>query len=223
MNRELENLVEQYRRQSTLGRLLAHSWENLRFVVLDTESTGFDPRRDHLISIAGVGVIRREIDLSDSFDILMPVAYNTSSVMVHGITREASAAEGIPEDEAMARFLGFVRDAIVVGHHVGHDIAILSAASERHFGIPMFNDSVDTLDLALRLQKSGFLRLDENLDKFSLDAFCHYFNVVPHDRHTAAGDAFITAQIFIKLLHRAWQAGLHTLDELSERWEWEDA
>jgi DNA polymerase-3 subunit epsilon len=42
------------------------------------------------------------------------------------------------------------------------------------------------------------------------------FGVIPYDRHTAAGDAFITAQIFLRLLRLASRHGRDTLGRLSE-------
>jgi DNA polymerase-3 subunit epsilon len=49
---------------------------------------------------------------------------------------------------------------------------------------------------------------------FSLDDLCEMFGVVPHDRHTAGGDAFITAQIFLRLLRAAKAVGRLTLESL---------
>jgi len=54
---------------------------------------------------------------------------------------------------------------------------------------------------------------------FSLDGLCRRFGVQPHDRHTAAGDAFITAQIFVKLLRVAKRAGRDTLSQITQRFE----
>src|SRR5690606_37588877 len=110
------------------------SWENCRFVVLDTESTGLDARRDRLITIGAVAVFRTQIEMEDSFEVMMPIAYNTSSVTLHGITREL-AESGMPEEEALALFLEFLGDAIIVGHHIRHDVTMIDAACERHFGI----------------------------------------------------------------------------------------
>ena len=60
--------------------------------------------------------------------------------------------------------------------------------------------------------------LPENtrIEGFSLDHLCQRFGVVPHDRHTAAGDAFITAQVFQRLLRLARKAGRDTLGALAE-------
>ena len=203
--------------QLTWDRYLG--WENARFVVLDCESTGLDSRRDRIVSIGAVAAIHFEVCLEDAFEVFMPIAYNTSSVTLHGITREAAEAKGIEEPVALERFLRYVRDGVIVGHHVGHDIAMLEAAANRHFGIERLpNLSNDTMDLALRLEELGVLNKPDGPRSFSLDSLCQRFEIPPHDRHTAMGDAFLTARIFQILLRKARRAGLLRLGDLTERY-----
>src|SRR3954451_13524292 len=82
--------------------------EQVRFVVLDTETTGLDPRRDRLITIGAVAVQFGEILLEDAFEVLLKLDYNRSSVTVHGITRDESL-RGIAEPHALALFLDYLR------------------------------------------------------------------------------------------------------------------
>src|SRR6185369_13049551 len=89
----------------------------------------------------------------------------------------------------------------------GHDIEALSCAAERHFGFRLQNRSVDTMDLTLHLQDDGAFAGSGPIGKFTLDSLCDLFGVAPHDRHTAGGDAFITAQIFLRLLRAARRVG----------------
>jgi DNA polymerase-3 subunit epsilon len=187
--------------------------EEIRFVVLDTETTGLDPRRDRLITIGAVAVRGGQIMLDDAFEALLKVAYNNSSVTVHGITRD-EAAGGMDEAEALVLFLDYLRDGVIVGHHIGHDIAVLNNACERHFGVTLKNSSLDTMDLTLHLKDAGAFDGLPMTEGFSLDGLCEMFGVVPHDRHTAGGDAFITAQIFLRLLPAARGVGRNTLDLL---------
>jgi len=185
----------------------------IRFVALDTETTGLDPRRDRIITIGAVVVQGGEILLDEAFEVLLKLAYNNSSVTVHGITRD-EAAEGMEEREAVALFLDYLRDGVIVGHHIGHDITALNVACERHFQLTMGNRSLDTMDLTLHLNDDGAFAGMPMAAGFSLDALCDMFGVVPHDRHTAGGDAFITAQIFLRLLRAAKAVGRTTLDSL---------
>jgi DNA polymerase-3 subunit epsilon len=189
--------------------------DQIRFVVLDTETTGTDPKRDRLISIGATAVKAGQIDLSDSFEEMLKIDYNTSAVTVHGITKD-QAREGLNEAEAIELFLSYLRDGVIVGHHIGHDVETISCACERNFGFRLKNRSLDTMDLTLNLQKDGAFENKSSLSGFSLDALCEFFGVTPHDRHTAGGDAFITALIFLKLLRIARKYGRDNLGSLAE-------
>jgi DNA polymerase-3 subunit epsilon len=170
----------------------------VRFVVLDTETTGLDPRRDRIVTIGAVGVQGGEILLEDRFEALLRVAHNTSAVTVHGVTRDDSR-HGLDEALALRLFLEYLKDGVIVGHHIQHDVQTLNAGYERHFGSQIENLCLDTMDLALHLEKDGAFAGQD-------------------DRHTAAGDAFLTAQVFQRLLRLAARCGRTTLDRLVEPW-----
>ena len=187
----------------------------VRFVALDTETTGLDPRRDRLITIGAVAVRAGEILLDDSFEVLLTLDYNRSSVTVHGITRD-EALSGMKEPEALALFLDYLQDGVIVGHHIGHDIEALNCAYERHFNLRLRNRSLDTMDLALHLKEDNAFGNRQMAEGFSLDALCDMFGVAAHDRHTAGGDAFLTAQIFLRLLRCANVVGRNTLDSMCQ-------
>ena len=205
-----------------------HTWsdnsdpEKVRFVVLDCETTGTDPRRDKLISIGAVVVEAGEIVLEDSFEVLLKVAYNGSAVTVHGITRD-EAADGLSEAEALAAFIPWLRDGVIVGHHIGFDIILINLACQHLFNFELRNRSLDTMALTLLLERDGAFNEQKEIQGFSLDALCSQFGVTPHDRHTAGGDAFITAQVFLRLLRLAKRHGRITLGELCEPFETMDA
>ena len=189
--------------------------DQVRFVVLDSETTGLDPRHDRLITIGSVAVCSGEIQIDDSFDALIRVDENTSAVAVHGVTRDESRG-GIEEPEALERFLDYVRDGVIVGHHIGHDIATFDAGYERHWGVRLLNRSIDTMDLTLHLEQDGAFAGRPPIRQFTLDALCEMFDVIPHDRHTAGGDAFITAQVLLRLLKLAARCGRTTLGSISQ-------
>lgn len=189
--------------------------EQVRFVVLDSETTSLDPRTARLITIGAVGVQGGEILLEDNFEVLLRVSHNTSAVTVHGVTRDESM-RGLEEPEALKLFLDYVKDGVIVGHHIGHDISTFNAGYERNFGFTIDNRSLDTMDLTLHLERDGAFAGRDQISNFSLDGLCTMFGVVPHDRHTAAGDAWITALIFLRLLRLAAKHGRTTLGRLAE-------
>ena len=190
---------------------------DVRFLSVDTESTGLDARRDFLVAYGAVAVIGGEIRLDDTFEALVRRPFNDVNVTLHGITREASQ-QGMQPEVALAAFLSYARNGVLVGHHIGHDIAMLDAAAERFFKIALKNRFLDTMELAFHLERDGVLEPFGERGDFSLDGLCARFGIAPHGRHTAPGDAFLTAQIFLKLLPLARRAGRTTLGRLCERW-----
>jgi DNA polymerase III subunit epsilon len=188
--------------------------EQVRFVVLDSETSGLNPRVDRIITIGAVAVQAGEIVLEDQFASLVRVD-DTGTVTVHGVTPDESR-RGMEEPEALERFLDYVRDGVIVGHHIGHDIATFDAGYERHWGTRLLNRSLDTMDLTLYLEQDGAFAGRPPIRQFTLDALCEMFGVIPHDRHTASGDAFITAQVFLRLLNLASRHGRTRLQDISQ-------
>ena len=207
--------IDQYRNR------FAATWKDddpidgVRFVALDSETTGLNPVTDRIITIGAVAVQGGDILLEDSFEALLRVERNTAAVTVHGITRDQTRG-GVDEPEALRRFLDYLQDGVIVGHHIDHDIATLNAACRRHWGFDLMNRSLDTMDLTLNLERSGAFADRDRIREFTLDSLCEMFSVIPHDRHTAGGDAFITAQVFLRLLRVAWRHGRNRLGALCE-------
>ena len=201
-----------------------HTWSDetaiarVRFVVLDSETTGLNPATDRIITIGAVAVVAGEIVLADSFGALLRVERNTEAVTVHGVTRDESR-KGIEEAEALELFLEYLGDGVIVGHHIGHDIATFDAALNRHWGFTLVNRSLDTMDLTLHLERDGAFAGRPAIRHFTLDALCDMFGVIPHDRHTAGGDAFITAQVFLRLIRLGARFRRGTLARISEPFE----
>ena len=189
--------------------------DRVRFVVLDSETTGLNPRTDRIITIGAVAVQSGNIVLEDSFEALLQVTHNTSAVTVHGVTRDESRG-GMDEPTALSLFLEYLKDGVIVGHHIDHDINTLNAGFERHWGFALLNRTLDTMDLTLNLERSGAFADRPPIRQFTLDALCDLFEVIPYDRHTSSGDAFITAQIFLRLLRLASRHGRERLDRMCE-------
>lgn len=178
----------------------------VRFIVLDSETTGFSPRLDRILTIGAVAVRDGEILLDDSFDALLRVTGDVGPVDIHGVTPEQTR-RGVEEGEALERFLDYLRDGVIVGHHIGHDVSMLDAGYERIGDVRLLNRTLDTADLALHLAQDGAFAGRTLPGHVTLDSLADLFGVIPHDRHTASGDAFITALVFLRLLKLAGRHG----------------
>jgi DNA polymerase-3 subunit epsilon len=192
-------------------------WRHARFIVLDTEMTGLDCRVDRLVSIGAIACVGMELTLDDAFEAFIRISHNTSAVHIHGITRELAESEGLPEATVLERFLPYLRDGVIVGHHVDDDLTMLELACRRCFGLERIpNFRIDTMHLAFALEQAGLLERppSDAEPNYSLDGLCQRFGIAPHDRHTAMGDAFLTGQLFLRLLRRAARGGQLTLERL---------
>ena len=214
----MDAVLEQYQQR------FATTWsddtpiDRVRFIALDSETTGLNPLTDRLITIGAVAVQDGEIVLEDSFEAMLQVSRNTAAVAVHGITRDQTRG-GLEEPEALRLFLDYLQDGVIVGHHIGHDISTLNVGYQRHWGFDLLNRSLDTMDLTLHLERAGAFAGRPPIAHFTLDSLCEMFGVTPHDRHTADGDAFLTAQVFLRLVRLASRFGRNTLIRICEEFE----
>jgi DNA polymerase-3 subunit epsilon len=206
-------LVCAYQNYAAKRRSAKKPVEEIRFVCFDAETTSLDPLQAGVVALGAVTVLGGDIQMDDSIELLVRQTYNSSSVTVHGITRQESQA-GLAEDEAIAQLLAFFRDSVIVGHHVGFDIGVINHVSSRLFDVELHNKSIDLAELSILLARDGAL---PEMADFSLDSLLRVLGIEPHDRHTAAGDAFLAALAFQRLLRVARHVGRVTLAQLMEK------
>ena len=167
-----------------------------RYVVFDTETTGLDVKSDAILSIGAVGISGNSIVVNDYIEVFVEQnVFKKESVSIHGILKEGKERK-VTEYEAVICFLDFIKDSTLVGHHVRFDIAMINAALKRMGLGKLKNRSMDT---DLMYQKFKGLQEDQHS---SLDELCRVFKIQKSDRHTSAGDAFITALVFLRLKNK---------------------
>ena len=173
---------------------------DIRFVVFDTETTGFDFNEDRILSIGAVRVENQSIEISDNFEVfLKQYKFNPETVKIHGIIQNEKFTK-ISEFEALKRFLSYIQNSVLVAHHAGFDIKMINKALSRH-NLPKLKNRI--LDTAVLYKKTRIMTNFIDRDKvYSLDEIAEAYNIDLIDRHTASGDAFLTAFIFMKLLSR---------------------
>jgi len=179
-----------------------------RFVVVDVETSGLDPRRDRLLAIGAVVVVAQRLQPGTGYDATVhsPVPSARDNILVHGITPDAQTG-GLAPDEALMGFLELARHDVLVAFHAGFDQAVLDRALREQLGVRLPNLWVDLAWLAPALVPAGYRHraLDDWLAEFGLRA---------HVRHSAASDAFASAELLLILLAHAGAAGLETVGHL---------
>lgn len=213
MSETPSELASAYQDYAAKRRSAKKPVDEIRFVCFDAEATSLDPLQAGVVALGAVAVVGGDIQLDDSIELLVRQSYNSSAVTVHGITRQESLA-GLGEEKAVAQLLFYLRDAVIVGHHVAFDIALINQAARRFFDLKLHNKSIDTAQLSILLARDGAL---PEMADFSLDSLLRVLSIEPHDRHTAAGDAFLTALAFQRLVRVARHVGRVTLAQLMEK------
>ena len=175
--------------------------DSIRFVILDTETTSLDSANFSLLSFGGIAAKEMSLNLADSLEIVFrqPNADVEESAQIHGILQSHSE-QGMEPRNALPRIIEFIGNSVLVGHHLDFDRKILDKTLQREYpGTKIMNKAIDTAELALRLEhfNDGYVHKPED---YSLDSLCQRYHITPSDRHTAAGDAFLTGQLFLKLL-----------------------
>ncbi|RKN75925.1 3'-5' exonuclease [Ulvibacterium marinum] len=185
--------------------------QEVRFVVLDTETTGFDYAKDRILSIGALTLQNTKISVADSFSAyLEQEIHSEKTVKIHGIRKEGRN-DTIPEEEALQSFLTFLGNAVIIAHHALFDIHMINAALDRLDLPDLKNQYLDTSTLYKKTRlRSNLLQQQEN---YTLDELADKFNISKKDRHTALGDAYITAIAFLKIL-----AKLREKREVTLKW-----
>jgi DNA polymerase-3 subunit epsilon len=192
------------------------SIEDICYVVVDTELTGLDPKRDSIVSIGAVKMSGKKISLGDSFyKLVKPQTSLTSdSVVIHGIT--PSEVEEKPDIEsALPEFTAFCKGCVIVGHFVSLDMSFLQREIKklgRAFDMPVLDtykiyEWIMGHDDRPRRDVGG----NGNKDLFTL---AKKYGVEVSDAHNALIDAFITAQLFQRFLSRLPKLGVRTVKDL---------
>lgn len=182
---------------------------DLPALVFDCETTGLDVTRDRMVSIGAVRLQGARLFRSLVLDRLVNpgVPIPPRSTAVHGITDAmVEAAPSFGKVEPLFRELA--EGCVLIGHNVPFDIAILRLEYEAA-GIDWPTPhSLDLLQLVTVL--------DPALESASLDALADFWGVENRGRHTALGDALVTAEIFRVLLPRLADLGVHTLGDAND-------
>jgi len=167
----------------------------VREVILDTETTGLDPKKgDRLIEIGCIEIFNR-----------IPTGreYHCFINPERDVPAEAQAVHGLSTDflkdkplfrKVAREFLQFIGDDTLVIHNAQFDIGFLNFELERAgLGSIAMDRVVDTLALARRKHPAG---------PNNLDALCKRYGIDNSKRtkHGALVDSLLLAEVYVELL-----------------------
>ncbi|MBE2241828.1 MAG: DNA polymerase III subunit epsilon [Burkholderiaceae bacterium] len=181
----------------------------LAYTVFDTETTGLSPSQgDEIIQVGATRIVAGKLRREESFEQLVDPrrALPEAGIAIHGITPEMLA--GQPTIAAvLPAFHAFAQDTVLVAHNAAFDMRFLQLKEEA-CGVVFDQPVLDTLLLSAVVHP--------NQASHSLEEIAARFDVTVLGRHTALGDAIVTAEVFLKMIPLLADKGIHTLAQARE-------
>jgi DNA polymerase-3 subunit epsilon len=197
-------------RASDASRALAdRRLVDLVFTVFDTETTGLDPSGgDRILQIGATRIVAGKLRREDCFEQLVDPQRDIPAVgiPIHGITPEMVAGKPA-QDVVLPAFHAYAADTVLVAHNAAFDMRFLELA-EGATGVRFDQPVLDTLLLSAVAHPAQ--------ESHKLEAIAERLGVAVLGRHTALGDAMVTAEIFLKLVPALAERGITTLGEALE-------
>lgn len=169
-----------------------------RWVVLDVETSGLDPRSDHLLSIAALGLSvdwptrKMRAVMADSFEVLVrpPEASDRANVLLHGIGHGAQRF-ALEPTLALDGFLAFVGDSPLLAFHTSFDQTVIERALKTHKKRSIRNPWVDIEHLCQVAERG--------IRAKSLDEWMQALGVHCLARHRAAADTLAGCELLMRI------------------------
>ena len=181
----------------------------MREIVLDTETTGLNPRGGDRIVEIGCVELLNSIPSGQIFHCYLNPDRDMPepAFAVHGLSAEFLKDKPRFSD-VVEDFLNFVADAPLVIHNAAFDLGFINAELDRIAKNPVGSERlVDTLLLARRKHPGGSNRLDDLCVRYGIDA-------TRRTKHGALLDAELLAEVYVELTG-ARQARLGLLENVN--------
>ena len=181
----------------------------LSYTVFDTETTGLSPREgDRIIQIGATRIVAGKLRRQEAFEQLVDPDRDlpAAGIAIHGIT--PAMVQGQPRiGEVLPAFHAFAQETVLVAHNAAFDMAFLQV-EEAGSGVRFTQPVLDTLLLSAVIHPQQ--------ESHSLEAIAERLGVTILGRHTALGDAMVTAEVFLKMIPLLAAQGITTLAQARE-------
>lgn len=165
-----------------------------REIVLDTETTGFEPSEGHRIVEIGCVELDGLLPTGNTFHVYINPQRDmpAGAYEVHGLSAEFLSGHPVFEAQAEA-FIEFIGDAPLVIHNASFDMKFINAELKTVGRPPLpMSRAIDTLAMARRAFPGS---------PASLDALCRRFGIDNASRtlHGALLDSELLAEVYLEL------------------------
>ena len=177
---------------------------DLVYSVFDTETTGLQPSAgDEIIQIGAVRIVNNRLLRQEIFDQLVDpdIPLKPEGIPIHGITE--AMLSGQPRlDVVLPAFHDFCAETVLVAHNAAFDMRFLQL-KEDSIGVRFTQPVLDTLLLSAVIHP--------NQPSHELESLALRLGIRVVGRHTALGDAYVAAEVFLKMIPLLADMGIVTL------------
>jgi len=166
-------------------------------VVLDTETTGLNPKKDEILSIGAVIIRDNKILMNQSFECFVKPSANISkeSIKIHHI-RECDLSEAIEAEDAIRQLLDFIGNRPIVGYYIDFDHKMISKYTKQIIGSTLPQPTIELSSMYYkRYRKSSSYEFVD----LHFDTIMNALKLPFLGKHDALNDAIMSAMIYLKL------------------------
>lgn len=186
-----------------------------RLIILDTETTGINPREGHrIVEIGCVEMVNRQLTGRNYHVYINPqMVMDQEVINIHGLTNDFLADKPLFADVA-DEFIEFIRGAELVIHNAKFDVGFMDHefAMVRKKQLPKTYDICKVLD-TLKVSK------DEFGSPKTLDFLARHYRVdglVDRTYHGALIDAQLLAFVYVEMTRRQEVLNLSSVDGVED-------
>lgn len=171
-------------------------------VSVDCETTGLDPRRDEVLTIAAIRISGRRIRCADRLTLTVRPerAPTKETVRVHWL-RPVDVGAGMPMAEALPKLLDFVGGRPIVGYFVNFDVDILGRYARSLIGCGLPNQTIEVSRLYYRWRYAESHWIGRECD-LKFDTIRADLGLPILAQHDAYNDALSAAMMYVALIDR---------------------
>lgn len=163
------------------------------WVVIDTETSGFQPGTARMISLA-VLTIDSQGQIEQSVVSLLNPGVDPGPTHIHGVTAQMLAHQPTFADIA-DDVLAVLHGRTLVAHNVAFDYSFLAAEAELIGAVLPTDTVMCTVELARRLHLG--------LDNVRLETLAQHWGITQHHAHDAYDDAVVLSRVLTQALQHA--------------------
>ena len=193
----IKKLWQKSRLKNSRYEYLFEPYDGNEVVVLDTETTGMNPKKDEILSIGAVKVRDNKILIKDSFEAWIKPKGDISeeSIKIHGI-RRVDVENAQNADIVIKKLLEYIGNRPLVGYYIRFDIKMINSYTKPLIGIELPNREIELSQMYYRRYRKSSPY--EFVD-LKFDTIMRELDLPMLGKHDALNDAIMSALIYLKL------------------------